>query len=946
MSGAAGIDRRTAMKITGAGVTGAGLSAATPVAAASAASIAATYPRVEWRIEPVGIDTTRPRFRWEVAGRDPAARGVVQSACRVILGEDRRAVAAGRGDLWDSGMVAGVRPTAQPDQPLPLRSHQDYWWAVELRDEAGRSTGVSAPQRFVTGLMTAADWSAPWIAAGPDRPRGSHGRCNDRSPARAPEPLPVFRRELNLPARPRRAILSIAALGHGDVTVNGTPVDTAVMNPGWTDYRHTVLYTSHDVTALLRRGGNAIGVMLGNGMYNVERVPGRYVKFVDSFGRPKLIAQLDVTLEDGRTLRIVSDGEWQVREGPIRYSSAFGGEDVDAREDQLGWDRPGHRGAGWRAATLVEGPGGVLRAQGIPGMTRAGVLPVVRTDRLANGRIVHDFGINGSGRPHVVLRGPAGSRVRLYPGEALGPDGAVSQRSFNASPANAVWFEYTLAGTGAETFRPRFLHQGFRYLEAELTPPPGDGDAPRIEALTVETIHAALPLAGQFECSEPLFAATHRLIDQALRSNMASVLTDCPHREKLGWLEQTHLNAATVFYNRDAAALYEKITRDIADAQQADGMVPGIAPEYIAFLDKDGRDTIWRNSPEWGVAAVLSPWAAYRSYGDAEVLRAGYPAMARYMAYLRGRAVAGIIDFGMGDWYDLGPKPPGESQLTTRALTGTAIWYEALTAMAAIAPLVGRPADAARWRAEGEMVRGAFERRFWNAAQATYDTGSQCALAMPLALGLVPAAREWIVLDALVAAVRANGNGVTAGDVGFRYVVAALTAHGRDDVLDAMMRVTDRPGYGQQLANGATSLAEAWDANPTKSLNHFMLGHAEGWFYGALAGIRVDFTAGAPERILTVAPRLAGATRAVAARHRTVLGEVASRWQRQGATSLFEVTIPPGPGATIILPVAEGVSVREGGRPLAEAPGVVSATRDAAGLAIVVGSGRYRFAPG
>ncbi|ATY32684.1 alpha-L-rhamnosidase [Sphingomonas psychrotolerans] len=929
------VSRRGALKAAGTGLTGIG--AALPAAAKEpAGALRADRLRVEWREAPVGIDTLRPRFTWEPMARDADARALTQSASRILVARSRAALNAERGNVWDSGRVAGSRPAAQPPTPLALDPHRDYHWTVETWDQAGKSCGRSAPARFVTGLLAADQWQAEWIAATPDRPSGPHSRGNDRSPAKLPEPLPIFRRTFDLSGRLRRAILSIAALGHGDVTINGAPVTRSMLNPGWTDYRRTILYTSHDITALLVPGPNAIGVMLGNGMYNVERVPGRYVKFVDSFGQPKLIARLDIELTDGSTRTIVSDRNWQTREGPIRYSNVYGGEDVDGRLEVPGWDRPGAAGADWRTPFRVEGPSGTLRAQGIPGIEVQRTITPLRVTPLSNGRVVYDFGENCSARARMVLRGPAGSRICLRPGEALGPDGGVSQRSFNASPKNETRFEYILAGRGAEVFQPRFIHQGFRYLEAELLPPEGGGEAPRIEKVEVDFVHAGLIQVGNFDSSEKLFVDTHRLIDQALRSNMASVLTDCPHREKLGWLEQTHLNAPTILYNRDAAALYEKMAIDIADAQQADGMVPGIAPEYVAFLDKDGGDTIWRNSPEWGVAAVLSPWAAYRAYGDRTVLEMAYPSMGRYMAYLAGRATDEIVDFGMGDWYDLGPRPPGESQLTSRALAGTACRYQALRALADIAGVIGRPAETARWTAQAGAVLDAFNRRFFHVDRASYDTGSQCALAMPLALGMVPAGRERAVLDNLVAAVRANGNGVTAGDVGFRYVIDALTAYRRDEVIDAMMRVTDRPGYGQQLQGGATALAEAWDANPTKSLNHFMLGHGEGWLYGALAGIRIDFAAAEPQRIVTIAPRPVGTTRAAAARHRSVLGEIVSRWHKDGGRFVLEATIPPGPGGTVMVPTSAPERVTESGKPV---PG----TPVPGGLEVLLGSGRYRF---
>ena len=92
------------------------------------------------------------------------------------------------------------------------------------------------------------------------------------------------------------------------------------------------------------------------------------------------------------------------------------------------------------------------------------------------------------------------------------------------------------------------------------------------------------------------------MIDRSVRSNLQSVLTDCPHREKLGWLEVAHLMGPSIFYHRDVHRLYRKICRDTTESQLDSGMVPDIAPEYTRFSGG------FFESPEWGSACVQLPW--------------------------------------------------------------------------------------------------------------------------------------------------------------------------------------------------------------------------------------------------------------------------------------------------------------------------------------------------
>jgi alpha-L-rhamnosidase len=256
------------------------------------------------------------------------------------------------------------------------------------------------------------------------------------------------------------------------------------------------------------------------------------------------------------------------------------------------------------------------------------------------GIAVYDLGQNMAGWPEIAVSGKRGARIKLVAGELLDAKGLVSQRSANAFPDSENSFTYVLKGKGLERWHPRFSYYGFRYVQVERPV----GLPVTVHRLDGRFLHDAVHVDGSFHSSDRLFNRIHLLIDRAMLSNMFSVLTDCPHREKLGWLEQTHLAAASLMYNYDLSALYTKMADDMADAQLETGLVPDIAPEFTVF------EGPFRDSPEWGSAVILSSWAAYQFYGDAKLLEDHYDSMAKYLSYLRSRSQNHLLTYGLGDW--------------------------------------------------------------------------------------------------------------------------------------------------------------------------------------------------------------------------------------------------------------------------------------------------------
>jgi hypothetical protein len=374
-------------------------------------------------------------------------------------------------------------------------------------------------------------------------------------------------------------------------------------------------------------------------------------------------------------------------------------------------------------------------------------------------------------------------------------------------------------------------------------------------------------------------------------------MTDCPHREKLGWLEVPYLLGPSLLFDWDLRAFLPKVSRDIREAQTIDGLFPDIAPEYVVFSGA------FRDSPEWGSTGVLLPWLAWQWYGDRRPLEESYGAMKNYAAYLGRKTKDHLLAYGLGDWYDIGPGSPGPSKLTPNGVTATATYHEDLRVLEQAARLLGREGDASAFGEEAGAVREAF--------QKAYATGSQTALAMPLVLGLAPESARAAMVEKLVDDVRARGNHASAGDVGHRYVIEALMNAGRSDVVFDMASRTDAPSYGAQLAAGATSLTEAWDANPASSQNHCMLGHIEEWFYAGLAGIRPDAEAPGLRRI-RIRPEPVGDVKWVKARWETFRGPVEVSWRTEGAAFHLSVDIPPGMTAEVSAPGLRPVEIGSG----------------------------------
>lgn len=674
----------------------------------------------------------------------------------------------------------------------------------------------------------------------------------------------LLRKDIHLKGKVCKATVSIVGLGFYELAINDQKVGDASFAPLWSDYDKSVYYNTYDVTSYLSSHTSplsSIQVLLGNGFYNEQGH--RYAKMKISFGPPTLLFRMHIEYLDGKTEDIVSDDQWQWALSPITFNSIYGGEDYDARMENP---------KDWHPVVVQEAPKGVLRqqiAQPVKIMERYSVKDTVRKDSI----LVLDMGQNLAGFPEVTVQGKRGQWVRLTPGETLNKEGLVSQKQ----TGRPHYYIYTLKGDRQqpETWHPRFSYYGYRYLQVE-------GDIDVLRDIKSCFVYNSAPKTGDFECSNSLFNDAYRLIDRAIRSNWQAVWTDCPHREKLGWLEQDWLNGEGLLANYDCRAMMEQTMQHIADAQYPNGALPEIAPNYVIFEGSWAPPFL--ESPEWGGAFIALPFLYQSFYGDDKLVKRYRPQMKRYVDYLATQDSCYILRQGLGDWYDYGPGRAGFAQNTPMPLVSTAHYYWWNHLMG---------------EARADSIKAAFIKEFYNPVTHQFATGSQCAQAIALEMGLVPEGDREAVLRQLINDIHAHGDRLTTGDVGNRYLFNALIHNGQQELLYKMLNHYDVPGYGYQIKLGYTTLTEQWNPEFGASMNHFMMGHLNNLLVPYFLGIWRE------GEHITIAPHPVGDLTRCQGR----MDDVKADWHVEDKTFVLKIDIPAGRKASIRLPYSGQTTV-------------------------------------
>ncbi|UJR32462.1 hypothetical protein I4U23_019924 [Adineta vaga] len=828
--------------------------------------------------DPLGIDVEIPLLTWRIRS-STNNRGVNQEAYQIRSAHQEEDLY--RNPLWDSGKVLSDSAAVSWAGPK-LSSRERICWQVRLWDTDGQISEWSNVSLFEIGLKNTKDWDpAVWIE--------NKEYVTDNTS------LPYFIKRFTISNTILSARLWIVGLGQYIVTMNGQSITSAVLNPGYFDWNKTIEYSTYNVTIPLRNGDNVLGVALGKGIYRAEKPLGeRYYKFLTMPHPMKLIAQLQLNYTDKSSQTIVSDSSWLTTvTGPLLESSWYGGEEYDARKELLGWDTSTYDHSTWKMADISSIPNrnATYRARECPPIQLVEEIAAVSVTDQGHDTYVFDFGVNHAGWPELSMRGTRGTTITMRPAELLKSDGTINQ----ITEGTPIYDRYTFSGNGTEKYTPTFRYHGFRYLQVEnLT------YKPQITDLKSYTLRVNNDVAGTFNSSIELLNRIHKIVDRAVQSNMQSVFTDCPHREKLGWLEETHLVFPAIQRFYDIQAHGRSVVRRIAEAQLSNGMVPSIAPEYPIFSGA------FRDEPNWGNSIILLPLYLYQSYGEKALLEEFYSNMVAWLNYLTSHANDNIISYGLGDWCAI-------DQSTPLGVTGTYGYWMSANGLATIAKALNKTIDAQKYSDLALNISFAFHKTFFNDTTHTYATGSQAADVFALEMGAVPPAEQENVLAHLINDIRQRINHTSSGEVSLPSWFRVLSHYGHDDIVYDFLSRTDSPSYGYAILHGATSLTEDWDGpvpargQQLSSQNHFMFGAVDEWFMRSLASIQqaadsIDY------RILHIKPAFVGDISFVEATYMTTRGRIRTEWNRIGLRFILKVTIPHGSIAYVHIPGSNATS--------------------------------------
>jgi len=827
--------------------------------------------RTEYLESPIGIGTKNPRLIWHFDGKN-ANLGISKAEVDIWKNPEQK----GEKIHVVKENTLGNMPITSVGVPDMLKPLTRYFWNVTVWDDRGAKHHTSKLSSFETAMFSEDDWQAKWITDDQDK---------------EVEPAPLFRKNMKIADK---KILSarayISATGYYEMFINGKRVGRNYLDPGYTNFGKRILYTVHDITGLLNEGKNTLSAVLGNGWYNVQG-PATW-NFHKAFwrNRPRLLAELHIHYADGTEDVIPTDKTWKTTTGASTYNDIYSGDHVDLRLEEKGWKTPGFDDSRWEEAKEISSPSPLLVSQQMPGICITEELQASEIKKISDRLYVYSFPKNMAGFCRLKVKGEPGTRITLKYGEMLKSDDRIEQKNvdFFFYPRNKgeVFQQDEVILRDANEwveFTPSFTYHGFQYVEVESSKPV---DLTK-ESLTALFVHTDVKSVGSFECSNQTLNKIWKATRQSYLSNLESIPTDCPQREKNGWTADAHISIDLGLLNFDGITVYEKWMNDFIDMQREQGDITAIIPSGGWGWGKS-------TGPVWDAAMFIIPNALYQYYGDYQCIRKMKPVLDRYLVYLEKEEKDGLLPFGLGDWV------PYKSK-TNNTYTSTAYYYLDYKLRASFAKILGE--EDRQFLAKAEKIRQTINYYFFNTETNTYAEGTQTAQALALYLGLPSEGKEKQVATKLHELVAANNYFLDFGVIGSKTVPAMLTKYGYVEDAMKMVTKTDEPSWGYWVDKlGYTTLAEEWKLNPIKngtSLNHVFLGDVSAWMINQLAGINYDPQNPGFTHIL-ITPHFVQDLLWVKGQYHSVKGLISSEWKRKNGKIILNITIPAGCNASIL----------------------------------------------
>lgn len=802
------------------------------------------------------VASARPVISWAVLSD---ANGKAQSAYQIIVSSRDKC-------LWDSGWVASSSQSVRYDgAPLPLGERAEL--TVRIQDQDARE---SLPEHSYFYFGQVPHWNAAWIAASEDCPRKAV----------------YFTKEFTLERIPDDAFLLVCGIGYHKVLINEKTADSSLMDPAYSDYAKSCYYVLlPELSGSLKCGRNTLRCVVGDGWRRPDsafiqtNIGERKMRFE---GIPQLSAMLFVKYGESWSCRVTTDESWEWSHGPLSENNLFDGSIYDARltEDTR------------QSVRRVPAPGGVMRLQTLEPIRRKETYSPLSVLPIAEDTYIVDFGQNIAG--FAALRLPSqtdpGQKITVAYAELLKEDGDLFTEPLREAKATDTYF-CSGKENGQTVWEPDFTYHGFRY--ARIT---GYGEPLTRECLYAVAVYTDIEKEqSYFTCGSALVNQIHKNAVLCEKSNIHSILTDCPQRdERMGWLNDATVRFEATPYQFEVGRLFPKVVRDILDVQDADGSITCTAPYAFGGRPADPVSSSFLIA---GLEALLHT-------GNTELIADAYDGFRRWEDCLLAHSENSIVTYShYGDWAApayacLSEDHPG-SAVTPGILMSTGYSFYNCRLLEQFARLLGRDDDAQYYADLAAQIRAAFLDKWFDPETGVVATGSQGCQVFSLWLAILPEEDRQKAADVLCRDLQKNQYKITTGNLCTRYLFDVLAKYGRIDDAWKILTGEEYPSFGYMIQNEATTIWERFELkkNPgMNSHNHPMYGAVNYWFYAYLCGMQPS----APGwKEFTVKPYFPEKLLSAHAQVETPYGPVTVKWLKQyGQTRLF-VSVPFGTTAKI-----------------------------------------------
>ena len=836
--------------------------------------------------DPIGFHDSLPSFSWKLPENNTIKK---QMAYAIVVASEAHLLPE-TPDVWSSGKVMSNQSVFVKYLGDPLKSRQKIYWQVRYWNKENQASNWSEISNVEMGLLSNSDWKAKWIKI-PDPQKWDTTQYG--TPLFRPQYL---RRDFKINSEIKKARLYITSKGVFQAYINGKKIGNDVLTPGWTPYNKRIESLTYDVTDILQKNENTLGIILAEGWHSGRFGPKR--RWDTVIAPPQVICQLEIEDIKGNQKIISSNDNWKAtKKGPIRTSGLYDGEVYDANFEMPRWEKPGFDDALWEKVVTedIDSKTKLFPKKHAPIRNKKKLQPIGLTVQKTD-EVLFDFGQNMVGVVQLNLPVKKGDTIKVRHGEMLDSNGELFTGNLGSAPSINY---YIAKDNDSISWQPKFTFHGFRYVEISGY---NKECKPQKAWATGVVQHSDFEMSGHFHSSHDKLNQLHSNIQWGLRGNFFDVPLDCPQRsERLGWTGDAQVFIPTSLFLSDTHAFWSAWLTSMREEQFANGGIPVVVPNFTGNFAQAG----------WSDACAIIPWELYFRTGDIKVLKDNYQMMKRWCDYHISEATNHISHMStVGDWLQPYSQQKDDRRGDTpNTLISTAFYAQSVKLTMKSAEALGLKEDQVYYKQLLDSISIAFEAEYFDSEgkiKAPY-TATQTGYLLALGFDILSKKTATKAIQHLVKLIQENGTHLRTGFIGTPLLAGVLDTTGNTELLYEILFKETYPSWFYSINQGATTMWERWDgythdkgfAKNALSFNHYAYGAIGQWLYERTGGIaplepgyKKILFAPLPNAILTEAQ----------ADYNSRYGKITSAWKLKGDDFIYNITVPPNTTAKIIIP--------------------------------------------